>query len=44
METIRQQMIALLIDREMDARELSQTVGICSLCSSSEEEAHNPTC
>jgi len=28
METIRQQMIALLIDREMDARELSQTVGI----------------
>ena len=28
METIRQQMIALLIDREMDARELSQTMGI----------------
>jgi predicted Zn-ribbon and HTH transcriptional regulator len=28
METIRQQMIALLIDKEMDARELSQTMGI----------------
>jgi len=28
METIRQQMIALLSDKEMDARELSQTMGI----------------
>ena len=28
METIRQQMIALLINRDMDARELSQTIGI----------------
>ena len=28
METIRQRMIALLIDKEMDARELSRTMGI----------------
>jgi len=28
METIRQQIIALLIDKEMNARELSQTMGI----------------
>ena len=28
METIRQQMISLLVDKEMDARELSQAMGI----------------
>jgi predicted Zn-ribbon and HTH transcriptional regulator len=28
METIRQQMIAILIDKEMDARQLSQAMGI----------------
>lgn len=28
METIRQQIIALLTDNEMDAKELSQTIGV----------------
>ena len=28
METIRQRMITLLVDKEMDARELSQSMGI----------------